>query len=239
MDHCHYNRGCWRWQSRVVCGDRSSLGRSITSETCQLYYVCGIIELIYFVAVAFNQGQFLHKLSAHQWSEQQNGFGWSAVLFCWKTAVSDTVLMLIGCVFVCVALPCSDHIMEPRCTICHCFLFPFCLYFYMSHSLCTHPHSEMLGGPSSSPSVVFMPTGSLQPDCVRVCPQASVLGPFSGSCSGPGSGPDLLVWGMVYILVESVDKQYLTLRANGLLECGEPLMSRTKERKKPNKKYKA
>lgn len=27
---------------------------------CQVYYVRGFIELIYFVAVAFNQGQFMH-----------------------------------------------------------------------------------------------------------------------------------------------------------------------------------
>ena len=27
---------------------------------CQVYYVPGFIELIYFVAVGFNQGQFMH-----------------------------------------------------------------------------------------------------------------------------------------------------------------------------------
>jgi len=84
----------------------------------------------------------------------------------------------------------------------------------------THPHSEMLGGPSvqwassSSSSFVFMPTGSVQPDSGRVCPQASELGPGPSS----GSGPVLLLWGMVYTLEESADIQYLAPRANGLPE---------------------
>lgn len=99
----------------------------------------------------------------------------------------------------------------------------------LSYFLChthTHPHSEMLGGPSvlwasssSSSSVVFMPTGSLQPGCERVCPQASELGPGPGS----GPGPVLLVWGMVYTLEESADIQYLAPRARGLPEWCEPL----------------
>lgn len=65
---------------------------------------------------------------------------------------------------------------------------------------------------------------------MRVCPQASELGPASASgsgsasasgsgCgSGSGSGPELPVWGMVYTLEESVDKQYVAPRASGLPE---------------------
>lgn len=44
-----------------VHGDPASRERSITtSDMCQVYYVRGFIELIYFVAVGFNQGQFMH-----------------------------------------------------------------------------------------------------------------------------------------------------------------------------------
>lgn len=70
-----------------------------------------------------------------------------------------------------------------------------------------------------------MPTGSLQPGCGRVCPQASELGPGPGS----GPGPELLVWGMVYTLEESADIQYLAPRARGLPEWCEPL---TRQQKK-------
>lgn len=54
---------CWSgrvsaWQSM---GTQASQERSITtSDMCQVYYVHGFIELIYFVAVGFNQGQFMH-----------------------------------------------------------------------------------------------------------------------------------------------------------------------------------
>ena len=89
-----------------------------------------------------------------------------------------------------------------------------------------------------------MPTGSLQAGCVRVCPQASELGPGSGSASGSasgsgtgsGSGPELPVWGMVYALEESVDKPYLAPRASGLPEWCEPLLSRTQKEKKQQQK---
>ena len=67
-----------------------------------------------------------------------------------------------------------------------------------------------------------MPNGCLQLACVRVCPQASELGP------GPGSGPELLVWGMVYTLEESADTQYLAPRARGLPEWCEPLIKQQK-----------
>lgn len=74
-----------------------------------------------------------------------------------------------------------------------------------------------------------MPTGSLQPGCGRVCPQASELSP------GPGSGPELLVWGMVYTLEESADIQYLAPRARGLPEWCEPLISKNKTNKQKKK----
>lgn len=92
----------------------------------------------------------------------------------------------------------------------------------------------MLGGPSvlwaSSSSVVFIPPGSVQPGCGRVCPQASELS------SGPGSGPgtELLVWGMVYTLEESADIQYLAPRAKGLPEWCEPLTKQQQKKKKHN-----
>lgn len=83
---------------------------------------------------------------------------------------------------------------------------------------------------------------------MRVCPQASELGPGSGSgsasASGPGSGsgsgsgPELPVWGMVYTLEESVDKQYLAPRASGLPEWCEPLISRTKKKKEKKQQQK-
>lgn len=34
---------------------------------CQVYYVCGFIELIYFVTVSFNQGWFMHN----GWAERR------------------------------------------------------------------------------------------------------------------------------------------------------------------------
>lgn len=82
---------------------------------------------------------------------------------------------------------------------------------------------------------------------MRVCPQASELGPgsgsgsgsASGSGSGSGSGPELPVWGMVYTLEESVDKEYLAPRTSGLPEWCEPLISRTKKKRNNNKKCKA
>lgn len=78
---------------------------------------------------------------------------------------------------------------------------------------------------------------------MRVCPQASELGPGSGSgsgsASGSGSGPELPVWGMVYTLEESVDKEYLAPRTSGLPEWCEPLISRTKKKRNNNKKCKA
>lgn len=36
---------------------------------CQVYYVRGFIELIYFVPVSFNQGQFMHT----GWAEGEGG----------------------------------------------------------------------------------------------------------------------------------------------------------------------
>lgn len=117
--------------------------------------------------------------------------------------------------------------------------------YFLSCSLShthTHPHSEMLGGPSvlwasssSSSSVVFMPTGSMLPDCVRVCPQASELGPGPGSCPGPE--PELLVWGMVYTLEESADIQYLAPRAKGLPEWCEPLTRQQKIKNNVTQKW--
>lgn len=46
-----------RWSSLAIHRDAASRERSITvSDTCQVYYVRSFIELIYFVAVCFNQG---------------------------------------------------------------------------------------------------------------------------------------------------------------------------------------
>lgn len=92
--------------------------------------------------------------------------------------------------------------------------------FSLSH---THPHSEMLGGPSVlwASSVFLVPTG-----CLCVCPLASELGPNPGPGSGPA--PELLVWGMVYTLEESADIQYVAPRARGLPEWCEPLARQQK-----------
>lgn len=51
----------------AVPGDAASWEQSITtSDMCQVYYVSSFIELIYFVAVAFNQGCFTQTVEG--WS---------------------------------------------------------------------------------------------------------------------------------------------------------------------------
>lgn len=114
----HYPEGCLCWPGQVgaVHGDRSSPDRSIpTSEMCQSCYVCGFIELIYSAAVAFNQGQVLHKLLADLRCGHWNGFGWNGIWY-------------QRCSFVWskypVALPRSVAVTEPCCTLCPLVLNP-------------------------------------------------------------------------------------------------------------------
>lgn len=60
----------WQKLSLSVQGDLPSQERSITtSDMCQVYYVRGFIELIYSVAVGFNQGQFMHS----GWADEGGG----------------------------------------------------------------------------------------------------------------------------------------------------------------------
>ena len=71
----------WWRLNRAVHGDAASREQSITtSDMCQVYYVRGFIELIYFVADGFNQSQLRHAGRADggghlYWS----GFGTRAI----------------------------------------------------------------------------------------------------------------------------------------------------------------
>lgn len=52
---------------------------------CQVYYVRGFFELIYFVAVSFNQGQFMHI----GWPIQLGGGGWGGGIYCSITSLRE------------------------------------------------------------------------------------------------------------------------------------------------------
>lgn len=70
--------------SLAVHRDLASRARSITtSDMCQVYYVRGFIELIYFVAVGFNQGQFMHT----GWAD---GEVWGALVLEWVWLKSNS-----------------------------------------------------------------------------------------------------------------------------------------------------
>lgn len=148
------------------------------------YHVCGFIQLVYFVAVSFNHiwsGRDAHVGKGQSGSGEA---GWRRRRLCRACRVElEQPGLTLGCAQGCAGAAAS--------------VLGGVFTRARTH---THPHSEMLGGPSvlwASPSssppppAVFMPTGRVPSGCGRACPQASELGPGPGS--GSGSGPELLV----------------------------------------------